>query len=177
MTVLTLPEAKLHLNIAAATTTYDDELTATIAAAEAVITQRVGPLEPTTITTRITAAGSELALPVTPVISLTTVTNSGGSSLDAGLFFTDPDAGLVTYLSGTAFGSTAYTVVYQAGRATCPPDLLLAVKELVRHLWESQRSAARFPGMGDDEPAPAAGYLLPYRVQELIAPHVQIPVG
>jgi hypothetical protein len=89
--------------------------------------------------------------------------------------YLDTAAGVVTYNDGSAFTATYYTVVYAAGRSTCPEDLLLAVKEQVRHLWQTQRGGAV---RNQAEPAPpGAAYLLPYRVEQLIAPHVQPGFG
>jgi hypothetical protein len=55
--------------------------------------------------------------------------------------------------------------------------LLMAVKELVRHMWQTQRGPTRRPGSQPSESAantvPGAAYLLPFRVSELIAPHLQ----
>lgn len=176
MTALSLGAARKHLNISGIE--HDDELQDTIAAAEGILAHYVGPLEPTTYTERLT--GSDVvALTHSPVISLTSVTNYAGTTLTVGDFYIDADAGLVSYLStGRTFGSQPYTVVYQAGWTTVPGDLLQAVKELTRHLWESQRGAPpRFPGSEEPVNTSATAYLLPYRVQELIAPYVRIPVS
>lgn len=171
MSTVKLAEAKTHLNITKSDA--DGELQSTIDAAEATIAQHVGPLAPTTVTATLRGS-SLLLLPTAPVISLTSITGASGGALTVGDFTLDAAAGIVTYSSGAWFGSQWYTVVYQAGRTTCPADLLFAVKELVRHLWESQRNPARFPGSSiSDGPldTPGAAYLMPYRVQELIAPH------
>lgn len=178
MSVLSLPDLKAHLNITG--TTHDGELSSLILAAEATITHHVGPLEPTTVTVRIDGGGSVLLLPVWPVLSLTSVTDSAGTAVTIADLYLDTAAGLVTYNSGARFGSRYYTVTYQAGRATCPPDLLLAVKELARHLWASQRSPALYPGSTVSEgpgTTPGAAYLMPYRVQELLAPHMQVGIA
>lgn len=175
MAVLTLADAKTHLNIT--TLAHDAELSSVIPAAEAAIAQRVGPLEPTSVTARLSGT-TGLVLPVYPLISLTSVANSAGTALAVADFTVDPATGVLEYVSGSHFTSPYYTVTYQAGRAVgaLPADLTIAVKELTRHLWESQRSPARFPGSTISEgpvASPGAAYLLPYRVQELIAPHVQ----
>lgn len=175
MSVLSLGDARKHLNITGFD--HDDELQDVIDAAEAVLAHHVGPLEPTTVTEVVAGGTTILPLNTLPVISVTSVTSAAGAA-STGLS-TDLSDGLVTYTSGATFGSPGkYTVVYQAGRTTCPADLLLAVKELTRHLWESQRGAARPQGFDADEaPDPTAAYLLPYRVQELIAPHTNVAIG
>jgi len=173
--VLLLTEAKTHLNITVGT--YDTELQDVIDAAEAVLSQHVGPLQSTARTDRVPGYVDALVLPMLPVVSLTSVTSSGGTVLTLSDLYVDQRSGVVTYNSGACFTERYYTVVYSAGRASCPDDLLLADKELVRHLWGARRGGAQRPGSAPSESTantiPGAGYLLPFRVQQLIAPHVQ----
>lgn len=173
MSALTLDDAMTHLNITV--DTYDGELQAVIDSAEAMLAQRVGPLEATTVTRRIPGCTSALVLPVTPAIELTSVTPNTGSALTVADLYLDGRSGLVTRNDLGSFTAAFYDVVYEAGRATCPDDLLFAVKELVRHLWRTQRGGSARPGSTDSQQAP--GYLIPYAVAELLAPHVQIGVG
>lgn len=178
MAVLTLPLAKTHLNIPAATGTHDVELQAVIDAAEAAIGERVGPLEPTARTVRAVPTFRHIRVPG-PAVSLTSITDADGAAITLSDLYLNAGPGLISFNDGRSFTSRYYTVVYSAGRAICPNDLLLAVKELVRHLWESQRGAARsaISPMGDAPNVGGPGYLLPYRVQELIAPHIVPAVG
>lgn len=172
MAVLSVDDAKAYLRITV--DTYDDEIEGIVAAAEAAIAQRVGPLEPTSVTARVSGGSGSLVLPVVPAVSLTSVTPYGGSALTVGDLRVN--GGVVTYAdSASSFTGSTYTVVYSAGRTTCPADLLLAVKELVRHLWGSQRGPARAGAPMSDATAntvPGAAYLLPFRVTELLAPHL-----
>lgn len=169
MAVLLLPDAKAYLNITVEDS--DTTLAAIIASAEAAITRKCGPLEPTAVTERVVHRGGELLLSTLPVVSLTSVTPDGGAALSLTGLYVDP-AGVVTGL-----GAGTYDVVYSAGRATCPADLLLAVKELVRHLFGPQRGPTGRPGSRGSETTantiPGAAYMMPFRVAELIAPHVQ----
>lgn len=174
MSTVTLAEVKAHLNIDSVA--YDDELQTFIDAAEAVIVQRVGPLTATTVTARVNGGDGGLILPVLPALSVTSVTPVGGAALTVGDLYLDSASALVTYVSGSRFASTSYDVVYQAGRATLPADLKMAVLELVRHLWQTQRGSGARPGGGPLSDAaantvPGAAYLLPFRVEALIAPH------
>lgn len=166
---MTLPDAKTHLGITV--DTDDAELTVMITAAEAALAKMCGPLSATATTSIVDGGGRSLPLPVSPVISLTSVTASDGTTIATTDLSVLPP-GLVTYTNGGAcFPALWYTVVYQAGRATCPADLLLADKELVRHLWATQRGGAARPGPQSDPTSP--GFSVPYRVQELIAPHLR----
>lgn len=175
MSVLTLQAAKTHLNIAS--TANDVELQGMIYAAESAIARKVGPLEPTTVTERV-PGGSALALRTSPAISLTSVTTVTGTALTLTDLYLDTEAGVVSNNWGESFHAVAYDVVYQAGRTTCPDDILLALKELVRHLWDSQRGGARRPGAQQSDALantlPGSAYTFPIRVSELLAPHVRL---
>lgn len=173
MSSLLLADAKLHLNITS--DTHDLELQEFIDTAEAAIAKQCGPLA-STATTRRVRGGPSLVLPVTPVIDLTSVTDvvSGVAETVADLLVTD--AGIVERLHGGGFTGRYYDVVYNAGRAEVPDDLLMGVKELVRHLWETQRGTGR-TGSPRSEAAsntiPGAAYLFPFRVEQLIESYVQ----
>jgi hypothetical protein len=166
MSVLLLADAKAYLNITSSTT--DAELQVFIDDAEAVIGARCGALAAASRTSRVAGDGDlSLLLPTCPVVSLTSITPSEGAAVVLGDLHLNGDSGVITRNDGTGFASRYYDVTYMAGRASVPPDLLLAVKELVRHLWDPQRGAGVRPGSRPDVPSPS--YMLPYRVLELIA--------
>jgi hypothetical protein len=179
MSVLNLSEAKSHLNIT--TTINDGELQQHIDAAEAAIVEKCGPLTSVAVTERVRGGGTGLVLRETPVVSLTSVTPVNGTAYDLDDLDLDTSAGVIEWGSGARFQSGRYDVVYQAGRASVPNDLLSAIKELVRHSWQTQRG----PGRGavttvsdaSSNTIPGAGYAWPFRVTELIAPHVQVGNG
>lgn len=175
VSVLSVPLAKTHLNITSAT--YDAELQSMIDSAEAILGRLVGPLQATSKTSRVyPREGCTLVLPICPVVSLTSVTPYSGGALTLSDLHLNTDAGTIAYSTGTgSFTARWYDVVYLAGRATCPDDLLLAVKEFVRHLWTTQRGSSGRPSaaaLDAQIPRAGVGYLMPYRIQELIAPHV-----
>jgi len=178
MSVLTLTDAKEHLNISGSA--FDAELQAFIDAAEAAIGSdgKCGPLAPVAKTERLSGGRKGLALRYTPVISLTSVTPANGTAYDVTLLDLDKRAGVVEWTSGASFAPGKYDVVYQAGRATVPDDLMMGVKELVRHTWAaSQRGGSRRPGSPPSDTLsntlPGSAYLFVYRVQEYILPHLQ----
>lgn len=178
MAVLTLAAAKQYLGIS--TAADDTLLTATIATAEAVIAERCGALEPTNRTARVVPNGCCFVL-APPVVDLTSVTTDGGTAVATAGLYVDTDSGVVERNDGTPFVGRYLTVVYRQGRATCPADLLEAVKVLTKHLWAPQRGVGGRPGASTSDGAantiPGAGYLLPNRVSELIAPHLQVGVA
>ena len=176
MSVLTLAEAKAHLNITDAGS--DAELQTFVDAAEAALAARVGPLGPVTTSARVAGGGRTLLLPVAPAVSITSVTPVGGTALTVGDLYLDKTGGAISYASDAAFTSYWYDVVYVAGRAanSCPDDLLMADKELLRHMWTTQRpSGGRFSSGAPDLAAntiPGAAYLFPFRVEALLAPYL-----
>lgn len=175
MSVLLLQDVKNYLNIT--NTVSDAELQEFIDAAELSIANKCGPLVATSVTKRVRSGGKPaLSLPTTPVISLTSVTPVGQTALDVSKLNAD-EGGAVEYLTGATFGALFYDVVWQAGYATTPLDLLQATKEHVRHLWESQQGGTRRPG-STTQPAPsAAAYAFTWRVNELIAPYLQAGIA
>ena len=165
MSVLTLTQAKTHLNITVST--YDTELQDFIDAAETAIGKKVGPLTATVTTVKVWGGGP-LLLPTTPVISLTSITGSSGAAWDlTGLLVTAEGV-----VSGVTFPTDLFTVVYSAGRPAVPSDLLMAVKEQVRHMWMTQRGGSKRPGSEESVPVP---YMFPDRVTALMVPYMQVP--
>ena len=178
MAVLTLAAAKAHLNITVST--HDDEIQGMIDSAVAAIAERVGPIEAVAKTVRVTPLARHLRVPG-PAISLTSITDADGVAETLGDLYLEQGPGLISFNDGRSFASRYYTVVYSAGRATIPKDLVLAVAELVRHFWATQRGPTQRPGAKGSETmansVPGAAYLLPFRVSELIKPHMPILVG
>lgn len=182
MSVLALEVAKAHLNIPASSTADDDELQVTIDAAEGALARACGPLAPTTVTERVKGSRTMLKLRVTPALELTSVTPVGGAALTLSDLYLDQLAGVIEYDTGGTFGSRAYTVVYVAGRDPIPDDLLQGVKELLRHMWKTQRGRERrrVPGVDGTDPeelaAAVGGAGFPPRVLQLIEPYRQVGI-
>lgn len=166
--VLSVDDAKTFLNITA--TTSNEEIRQFITRAEAAIAARTGPLIPTATTSVVEGRSDVLILPVQPVISVTSITPTGGSALGLSSFTTISNVISWNYKTGW-FPLPFYTVVYQAGRTTVPADLYGAVQEMLKHLWATQRGGATRPGSRTSETAdtvPGAAYLYPFRVEQVI---------
>jgi hypothetical protein len=171
VSALDLEDAKVFLKITG--NDDDTEIQSVIDAAEAALGHLIGPLSSTAVTERVFGGSGALVLSTLPVISLTSVTPYGGSALTLS-DLTLTSSGTVEYVNGGAFGRGAYTVVYQAGRASLAADLLQADRELVRHLWATQRGSSntRPRPAGDlSNTLPGAAYTFPIRVEQLIAPY------
>lgn len=177
MSVLSVAQAKEHLNITSSD--FDAELSGIIDACEDRIAADVGPLSPVATTSRVRGRSWDLTLPVTPVISLTSVTPVGGTAMDVSTLYVEPKSGVLEFDSGFGyFPAYRYTVVYQAGRSSCPDNLLMAVKELVRLTWGgSQRGGSKRPGSapsdGYSNTIPNVGEELPFMVQRWLTGEIQ----
>lgn len=172
MSVVLLADVKAHLNITS--TTNDAELQRMTDRAEAFIVARCGPLAPLLVVDEVHTGPGPLLLKRFPVISLTSVTDDGTLVIDTDL---DVDAGVVHGVFSSL--RRGLRVTYTAGRQVLPADLEAAVLDLAAHLWGTQRGSS--PGLLglQDETQQLAGtstYLLPYRVQTAIEPHL-LPTG
>ena len=164
----TLTDLKAELNI---TSTSDDtELDDTLDRAVAILEKRVGPLTSTIVTDEIHTGPGPIVLNKTPVQSVTAATSSAVAVSDLDL---DAASGLLYGSFGRA--PRGVKVTYVAGYDDVPEDLALAVLEMARHLWKTQRGGGSlrpaFPGEAESDAPPTAGYLLPYRVESLIEPY------
>lgn len=175
MALVPLADVKGYLGIV--DSTGDTVLQGILNAAETALSHRLGgngTFASTTVTQRAAGRGNALVLNYTPVISVTSVTGSFGDTLSTGDLDVDLEHGIIHYLPflSVPFIEPFYTVVYQTGYTSLsqlPSDVVLAVKELVRHLWESQRGPGR---AGRTPPAEAQmAYAMPNRVLELISPY------
>lgn len=178
MSVLTLPEVKTHLGIDAAVATFNTELTTFIARAESAISRPVGPLAPEEKTERVRGCDTVLYLSFPPIVSLTSVTAVDGVAVPAGQL-TPTSGGRVEFTQAGSFPSRFYDVVYQSGWSTLPDDLKLAVLELVRHMFDTRRGggAARTGSAQSERTSntvPAAAYIFPWRVEQLLAPFLPV---
>lgn len=187
--LVSLSDVKAHLNITS--TTNDDEIQGFIDAATEVIENITGPILAKAVTEWHDGGSYTILLtgyPVTSVTSITEYTPTAQVLAAEPTDTTDPftDYG---YVIDTAKGEIARTsggapttflgrvkVVYTAGRSTIPANVRLAALKLVKHMWSDQRGGSGLPlnAPGDEFLAPTA-HLIPWEVEELLAPYKQGP--
>lgn len=190
MGLITLAEAKTHMNIDVAT--WDTEIQAFIDSVTAVVENVTGPMTDQTFTEYFDGGGAYVVLGRVPVISVTSVTEYAGTT---GTTITAQNIAATTandYLLNTATGimrrmssgaPTLFTsgtqnlvVVYHAGYATVPDAVKLATKELVRILYDQTQLGGAAPGPADEfGVGTGPGYLIPNRIKELLAPYRRAP--
>lgn len=175
--LISLGEARDALNLPASTMVHDDEITGYILAATPVIEDITGPiLSATRVETYdgARAAGAALHLHAYPntVSSVTEdATTLAATAYKVG-------QGGVLWRVGTTWSTLSpgnIVVTYTVGSGVIPPNVILAAREEVRHLYQVGQVAAR-PALGTAQAPGMAytptGFAVPHRVVELLADQV-----
>lgn len=185
--IISLADAKAHLNIGSSTTTHDEELRGWIEAVTHLVEQFTGICPRGTVVEDhdVQPSGVRvLALRRTPVISLTSAAAilTGGTSYTVADLDVDTRMGIVRRKDGgRLYGPLRMT--YVAGRSVIPANITAAARIILQHLWRTQYGASRgLPGIGGGEdfavtePIPGLGYAVPNRALQLLEPH-RLPPG
>lgn len=175
ISVISLAEAKDHLNITRVLPDGGAELRRFMQAATEVVESKAGICVRRQFTDRVSDGCRELVLPRRPVLSVTSVASvwPGGPSWTAGQLVLDGEAGIVSQAApmGLPFWYGPWDVTYACGRAVVDERFIHAAKEQLRHLWETQRGAQP-PSLapGEESFATSAGWAfsVPRRVLELL---------
>jgi hypothetical protein len=172
--LFSLADAKDQLAIPATSTGDDDEIRDYIAAATAAVEYFVGPVIRRTVQQVLQGDRGAWVLHTTPVLSITSVTpvQVWQLGIEMGVLDVDTETGIVRRTDGIWFYSGDYRVVYEAGRAAVPPNVSLAGKLILQHLWRTRYGAARGASSADDflatEQVPGFGYAIPNRALQLL---------
>lgn len=174
--VIGLLDAKRHLNLTG--TVDDEELRGFVEAATPIVEDVVGPVIVRTYS-EVHRGGTLLVLGHCPVISLTALSPvlTGGTSYAVADLDLDTETGIVRRRDGGCFAGPL-RATYRAGRVIVPANITQATKEIIRHMWETQRghSGAR-PGFGEEDLVPtSSGFSIPRRAMELLHPHRKAPL-
>ena len=181
--LISLQDAKDALNIPATSTSNDDELRLFISAATQVIEYLAGNILSQSVSDTFDGGYSTVLLTQQPINSVTSVTENG-VTLPASAYSTNLTAGTVSRIIGNTWyaflpGKQNVTVTYSTGSAIVPASVQLAARELVRHWWQfgqqGQRPAFGTNAIAEFDGLMVAGYAIPNRVVQLLAPHQGIP--
>lgn len=181
--IVSLADAKAHLNLPASSTTNDEELRGWIEACTEVVEELAGEVvvRRTVVEARtFDHVTARFALHAVPVISLTSITDLNGSATwTAGGFHVDPGTGVVSMLTSGSPLHGLVQLTYVAGYQIIPATYTRAALMVLRHLWSTQRAAlggsarsTRLGGMEGDDSMMIAGYSVPRAAVELIGPPV-----
>lgn len=164
--ILSLAEAKEHLNIPTTTTTWDEELRTHIEAVTGYIENKVGPVVRRTVSEVVPyVCGTEYDTLKRRVLSVTSIVvlRDGSTPVNLANIDIDADQGTLRLKDGTWFPNEPWRLTYVVGRPIVPANITLAAKELLKYTWESQR------GMGSSAPLVATS------PAELLAYGVNVP--
>lgn len=182
--ILSLADAKAHLNKSSSVVTDDEELRGWIESVTAGIEHLAGMCVRRTVIEKhdVPSHGVHtLALRRTPVLSLTSLVAvlSGGTTYTVTDLDMDGPTGIVQRRDGARlYGPLRAT--YVAGRVVVPANLTAAARIILQHLWRTQQGPGRPQlGTGDfdvTEQVPGFGYAIPNRALQLLEPH-RLPPG
>lgn len=192
MAIVDLAQVKDYLNFDPADTSHDVELQRFIDAADPVVEDIVGPVNPADFDEWYDGGYGDIVLRHWPVITLTAVTEYSGASptdltvaatpdvITSTSYVFDPDTAIL-YRKST-WGSVAFAngtanirVQYTAGRDPVPGNIILATLELIRHLYQSTQQGGRptYGGAVEEGVWAPAGFAVRTRVIELLEPYRQ----
>jgi hypothetical protein len=178
--IVSLAQAKRHLNMSSLITTDDEELSDFISVVTNIVELRVGDVVRKTYSERYSSDYC-IALRHGPVIEVTSIDpwtpGFGGESVALSDITLDPVTWIIERNSGVGFYYGPYRVAYVAGRSVIPANVQNGALEVLAHIWETQRGETIIgpaPGPGEDDQAFAiAGraWTVPRSVLETLAPH------
>jgi hypothetical protein len=176
--VISLQDAKVMLNIPAASTGSDAEILEWIASIEAGLERFTGgPVISRAVTERCEALNGlrQFCVRQRPLVSVTSIVAETGGALDLSDVKVDANAGTIQRAMGWPFlGPFAgpwFTVTYTAGWGTSVPAAFASFARIViDHLWDTQRGPSQRPSMGGDDVVTPAwlGFAIPNRALELL---------
>jgi hypothetical protein len=165
--IVSLADAKRHLNIPTTETSKDAELREFIEAVTRPIEAKVGPIIRRTVTKILYPcySGEPMSVPYSPVISITSAALlRDGSALTTTGWYTDGPM-LYPGVSGF-FPLEPFTLTYVVGRAVIPAEIRNATLNIIKDLWTSQRGSAGI--------ASRLGFLTSYQALDELKPDMQL---
>lgn len=179
--IISLDDAKNALAITAPMTPANqDDLRLYVAAATPIIEDIVGAVVPRTVTQ--IADGNQWAISLweKPVTIVRVLEGGLASEILPGDYVVDYNAGIIS--AGRVYaprrfmpGFNSVSIQYTVGQQVIPPNIRLATRELVRHMWQlghqSNRNASQ-PQMADAWTP--SGFAVPRRVIELCSPSERV---
>lgn len=178
VSIVSLPEAKRHLNMAVDRTTEDEEVRSMIEAVTSIVERhRMETIARRSFTeTDVMGSGYRLVLMRHPVLSVSSIVDENGVAVPVSQWSLDTQNGILTRTGGGG-SAIRYTVTYVAGYQQIPAHYILAAKIILAHIWQTQRiqNIGPQPTLGGqsrrDESivTPSGmGFAIPHRAIELL---------
>jgi hypothetical protein len=114
-----------------------------------------------------------------PILSITPVLTYG-LTYDLSLLTVNKADGTLRHVAGLPFWNGPYDISYWCGRPVVPPNILLAARIILRHLWGLERggAGANSQGYASDDVTMLYGYAIPNRALEILdGPGTRDPGG
>jgi hypothetical protein len=166
--IVSLADAKRHLNIPATETGYDAELREFIEAVTTPIEAKVGALIRRTRTTTIYPCYDQtVALPYFPVLSITSgaIIRDGSAVTVTSLVV--ETGGVLRDKGFSPLPFEPWTLTYVVGRPVIPAEIRNATLNIIKDLWTSQRGSA-------GSVASRLGFLTSYQALDELKPDMQL---
>ena len=190
--LISLADARAGLVLSPGNTAKDEDLRTYIAAATPIMEDLVGPILRTSRVESYDGGTTQINLLWAPLISVSSVIESYGSTyqrtltaqdiftgtggMDAYGYTVDLTTGILTRrAAGVAIpfvaGKRNVQVSYVSGRAAITGNVLLATRRLIRHLWQQEQQSFRpDPRIAaEDTVRTPSGFAVPRAVVELCA--------
>jgi hypothetical protein len=165
--IVSLADAKRHLNIPATETSNDAELREFIEAVTRPIEAKVGPIVRRTVTTTIDSYCDEVALPYFPVISITSGAIIRDNSAVTVTSLVVETGGILRDKGFSPLPFEPWTLTYVVGRPVVPANIRNATLNIIKDLWTSQRGSA-------GSVASRLGFLTSYQALDELKPDMQL---
>jgi hypothetical protein len=166
--IVSLADAKRHLNIPATETGNDAELREFIEAVTRPIEAKVGPIVRRTVTTTIQPCYEQtVALPYFPVISLTSGAIVRDNSAVTVTSLVVETGGILRDKGYSPLPFEPWTLTYVVGRPIIPGEIRNATLNIIKDLWTSQRGSA-------GSVASRLGFLTSYQALDELKPDMQL---
>lgn len=175
--LFSLAGAKAKLDIPSTSTSDDEELREFIEATTQCVEFFVGPVVRRTVQEVLQGDREMWVLHTLPVIAVSAITplQIWQQGIDVGVLDVDTATGILRRKDALWFFSGEYRITYTAGRTAVAPNVSLASKLILQHLWRTNYGASRGLtgiGGGEDfavtEPIPGLGYAIPNRALQLL---------
>lgn len=179
VSIISLREAKLHLNMSLTRTTDDEELRSMVEAVTHVVERHRNETiaRRTVVESDVMGSGCRMVLGTHPVISVTSIVDEDGTSYTVGDWTLDGTNGILTEDTPSFTPYHRFTVTYVAGYQQIPAHYVLAAKIILQHLWQTQRiqQVGAQPTIGgqsrrDEQIVTPSGlgFAIPHRAIELL---------